>query len=254
MKKLKLVSIDPQSLHHAEFGQFIARFFEDFAQSNLNADTDADFKLLFEQLKAKNPTYGKALEQIRENENSQKIAELDRERDNDFQALKDSIKPYKNAKKDEQKQAYNTLKIVFDEYKNVASLSYEEETKKLSTLIAVLKSADNQPHISALRILEFLAELEKSNTAFDTLFAQRSAQNISKETYNTKALRREMTEIYRKLCVYTETLANIKQDDFYKKALEIINNSRKYYADTLAKRRGVSKGKKKAEEKENKGE
>lgn len=254
MKNLKLETIHLPSLHHAEFGQFIDRFFDDVQKNGLNTDTDADFKSLYDALKAKNPTYSKALEQIRENENTQKIAELDKERDNDFQALKDSIKPYRNAKRDNQKQAYNTLKIVLDEYKNVASLSYEEETKKLESLISLLKGSEYQSAVTTLKIGDFLADLETSNKAFDTLFAQRSAQNIGKETFNTRALRKEMTEIYRKLCVYTETLANIKQDDFYKKALEIINNSRKYYADTLAKRGGVSKGKKKAEEKENKGE
>lgn len=254
MKNFKLTPIYLQGLHHAEFGQFITRLFEDFSQSGLSIDTDADFKLLFESLKQKNPTYGKALEQIRENENTKKIAELDKVRDDDFTALRDSIKPYRNAKKEQQKQAYNALKIVFDEYKNIVDLNYEAETKKINTLISVLKSTEHQPHISALKIGDFVEELEKSNTEFDTLFAQRSAQNIAKESYDTKALRREMTEIYRKLCVYTETLANIKQDEFYKKALEVINNSRKYYADLLAKRSGKKQGEKKAEEKGDKEE
>ncbi len=241
---MKLIKFDISRLHHAEFGQFITRLFEDFTQSKISIEKDADFKTLFEQLKAKKPIYGKALEQIRENENTQKISELDTERDQDFQALRDSIKPYRNTKKDQQKQAYNALKIVLDEYRKVTALSYEEQTKKINTLIATLKGTENKAHISALNIGGFLEELEQSNTAFNTLFGQRSAQNIGKESFDTKALRREMTEIYRKLCAYVLALAEIKSDEFYKKALEIINNSRKYYADTLAKREGISKGKK----------
>ena len=246
MKKAKLTPIYLQGLHHAEFGQFIDRFINDFSEANLDLNTDTDFKTIFEGLKAKTPAYNKALMQIRENENTKKIAELDKERDNEFQALKDSIKPYRNAKKDPQIKAYNTLKILLDEYKNIATLSYEEETKKIGSLLSSLKSEDYQPHITTLKIEEFTSELEKSNTAFNTLFGERSAQNIGKESYDTKALRKEITDIYRKLTNYIIALVEIKTDSFYRKTLEVINNSRKYYADTLAKRNGQ-----KTEKKEN---
>ena len=246
MKKAKLTPIYLQGLHHAEFGQFIDRFINDFSEANLDLNTDTDFKTIFEGLKAKTPAYNKALMQIRENENTKKIAELDKERDNEFQALKDSIKPYRNAKKDPQIKAYNTLKILLDEYKNIATLSYEEETKKIGSLLSSLKSEDYQPHITTLKIEEFTSELEKSNTAFNTLFGERSAQNIGKESYDTKALRKEITDIYRKLTNYIIVLVEIKTDPFYRKTLEVINNSRKYYADTLAKRNAQ-----KTEKKEN---
>ena len=219
MKKAKLTPIYLQGLHHAEFGQFIDRFINDFSEANLDLNTDTDFKTIFEGLKAKTPAYNKALMQIRENENTKKIAELDKERDNDFQALKDSIKPYRNAKKDPQIKAYNTLKILLDEYKNIATLSYEEETKKIGSLLSSLKSEDYQPHITTLKIEEFISELEKSNTAFNTLFGERSAQNIGKESYDTKALRKEITDIYRKLTNYIIAVVEIKTDPFYRKTL-----------------------------------
>lgn len=253
MKNFKLVVIDTKRLHHAEFGQFIDRLFNDMEQGSLDLDTDANFKMLFDQLKEKSPFYSKALEQVRENENTQKIAELDRMRNDDFTALRDSIKPYRKIREEKQKQAYDLLKIVFDDCKKLTGLNYEAKTKKLSTLLSQLKGVEYQSQISVLNILGFVQRLEKSNTEFDKLFAQRSAQYMAKETYDTKTLRREMTEIYRKWCLYTEMLADISQDGFYKKALEIINNSRKYFADLLAKREGVNKSKKKAEEKENKG-
>lgn len=249
---MKLVTLDFTRLHHAEFGQMITRLSDDFAKSGINIDTDDDFKKLFSALKTKNQSFSKALEQIRENENTQKIAELDGVRDDDFKALRDSIKPYRNSKREHQKEAYNALKIVFDEYKNITELNYEAETKKIATLLSVLKTEQYPFHISNLQIQGFVDDLEKSNTAFDTLFAVRSMQNIAKETYDTKALRREMSEIYRKLVTYIETLASVKQDPFYPNALEIINNSRKYFADLLAKRQGVNKEKKKTEEKKDK--
>ena len=99
-----------------------------------------------------------------------------------------------------------------------------------------------------MKIEEFISELEKSNTAFNTLFGERSAQNIGKESYDTKALRKEITDIYRKLTNYIIAVVEIKTDPFYRKTLEVINNSRKYYADTLAKRNGQKTEKKENEQ------
>lgn len=241
MEKLKLNKIDIQSLYNPEFGQFINRFFEDFQGASLSETTDHDFHQMYEALKNQMPAYNKALEQIRESEDTKKIAELDRVRDNDLQALRDSIRPYKNAKTDERKQAYNALKIVLDEYKDAERDNYEQETIKLNTLISTLKDSAYQQYLSALKITEFLTELEQSNTEFNNLFAKRSTQNLQKETFDLKAMRRQMTVSYRKMSNYILTLAGIKQDEFYKKVLDVLNNSRKYYSDTLAVRDGKKK-------------
>lgn len=238
MEKIKLTPIYLKDLHQAEFGQFIDRFFEDFKQSGISIDTDADFKILYEALKAKVPIYAKALEQVRTSEETKKIAELDRVRDADVQALRDSIKPYKNSKTEPKKKAYEALKIVLEQYKNLQDEAYEEETKKIDTLVSILKSDQYSDDVSALKIGEFVQELEQSNRAFDNLFAHRSIQNLKKEHYDIRAIRREMTNLYRKLSQYILTLAGVKQDEFYKKVLSILNNSRKYYADVLAVRGG----------------
>ena len=42
MKKLKLHKADISRLHNAEFGQFIARFFEDLDKSGRTLSHDAD--------------------------------------------------------------------------------------------------------------------------------------------------------------------------------------------------------------------
>jgi hypothetical protein len=49
----KLISMDATKLHHAEFGQLIIRFYEDFAASALNAETDPDFKRMYEAIQAR---------------------------------------------------------------------------------------------------------------------------------------------------------------------------------------------------------
>ena len=109
MNKNTLVKPDLSKMHNAEFSQFLTRFFEDFAGSGIALDTDTTFKSLYESLKTKVTTYDKALEQVRGKEESKKISELDKVRDADMQALKDSIKPYRNAKTEAKQKAYHAI-------------------------------------------------------------------------------------------------------------------------------------------------
>lgn len=240
MEKLKITPLDVAKLHHAEFGQFIIRFFEDFEKTSLDAASDADFKTMYDGLQAQIPTYNNALEQIRASEESDKIADADHVRDSDVQALKYSILPFRNAKTQAEKDAYTAVKIVLDQFKGVETNSYEEETNKLNLLTTKLLSADYTDALATLGIKKFVEHLSASNTAFNELFAHRSYQTSQKVTYNVKALRKALWEDYSKMTNYVVAMANVKSDAFYKSVLDVINNSRKYYADVLARRNSTS--------------
>lgn len=239
METLKLVKLDLIRLHNAEFGQFLTRIFEDFAKNNFNMEEDADLKRLFDQLKAQSVSFDKALEQVRASEESKKIAQLDKVRDADFQTFKDSVKLHRNTKTEAKKDAYNALKIILDNYKEVQNESYEEETKKINTLLSTLKASNNAAHIATLGIGEYVTELEKANTAFNDLYAHRSYQISQKQTFDVKKLRSEATQTYRIMTEYVLGTAKVKQTDFYKKALDLFNNSRKSFADILARRSAI---------------
>ena len=224
MKKLKLNKLDYVRLHNAEFGQFIARFFEDLDKSGKTLSHDADLSQLAQDLKNQLPEYEKALEKIKD-------------RDNALQALKTSIKAYRTSKEEPETKAYNTLKIVFDQYKGVEGDSFEKETNRINTLVATLQSPEYMDDITVLAINKFVDRLKKANIDFNDLFSHRSVQNAQKGSYDVKELRKVMIDKYKKLADYVLALAEVKQDPFYRELLEIINNSRKYYADMLAKRK-----------------
>ena len=240
MEKQKLVSLHLIRLHHAEFGQFIVRFFEDFSHTSLDANTDADFKRMFDNLQTQIPNYNSALDQIRASEESAKIADADKARDIDIQALKDSVKPYRNAKAQTEKDAYVSIKMLLDQYKGVEDASYEEETNKLNLLVTKLQSPEYSSHVATLGIVKFVNHLSDSNTAFNDLFSHRSYQTSQKQTYDVKALRKVITDDYSQMSNYITMLANIKSDPFYKETLAVINNGRKYFSDLLARRSGSS--------------
>ena len=237
METPKLSPLYYQGLHHAEFGQFIIRFFEDFEKTPLNAAADADFKKMYDALQAQIPTYSTALEQIRASEESAKIAAADAVRDTDMQALKDSLKPFRNAKTQGERDAYAAIKIILDQFKGVEHNSYEEETNRLNTLLTKLQQTDVAEHAATLGITKFITHLAEANTAFNSLFAQRSYQTSQKVTFDVKALRKTLTGDYRRMANYITTMAGVKEDAFYKDVLDVLNNSRKYFSDVMARRK-----------------
>ncbi|SUX46282.1 DUF6261 family protein [Chryseobacterium indoltheticum] len=236
-----LISLDASKLHHAEFGQLIVRFSEDFSKTSLDTGTDADFKRMYDALQAKIPDYNSALDQIRASEESQKIAKADHVRDADVQALKDSVRPYRNSRTQAEKDAYTAIKILLDQYKGVENTSYEEETNKLNSLVSRLQSSEYSSHVTMLGIIKFINELAASNIAFNDLFAHRSFQSSQKQTYDVKALRKDLNNDYRQLVNYITILADVKTDTFYKDVLAVINNGRSYYANVMLARRNSRK-------------
>src|SRR5690606_8795297 len=130
MKKLKPAPLYYQNLRHPEFGQLIVRFFEDFSKTSLSPNTDPDFKRMFDSLQAQLPAYNRALDQVRASEESEKIEHADAERDRDLQALRDAIKPNRNARSQAERDAYTAVKLLLNEYRKVENASFEEETNR----------------------------------------------------------------------------------------------------------------------------
>lgn len=237
----KLVSLDLPRLHHAEFGQLIVRFFEDLESSSINTDTDTDFKKMLDDIQAQIPTYNGALDQIKANEESANIAEKDAIRDADLQALRDSLKPYRNAKTQTEKDSYTVVKILLDQYKNVQHASYEEETNRVNTLVDKLLSSDYSSHVSTLGIVKFANHLSDSNKAFNKTFGMRSFQESKKTNFDVKELRKLLAQDYKKMASYILTLANVKDDTFYQDVLAVLNNGRAYFSSVVLSRRTGNK-------------
>lgn len=237
----KLSPVDLQRLHHAEFGQFIVRFFEDFNSSSLNANTDTDFKKMSDAIQTQIPNYNSSLDQIRGSEETSKIAAADAVRDADLQALRDAVKPYRNAKTQTEKDAYITIKMLLNQYKNVQHASYEEETNRLTTLVGKLLSSEYSSAISSLGIVKFANHLSDSNATFNTIFSSRYSGNSQKQNFDVKALRKVLTQDYKQMANYIVTLANVKEDPFYTDLLAILNNGRNYFSKTVLARRTTNK-------------
>ncbi|ETJ41713.1 hypothetical protein Q604_UNBC04356G0001, partial [human gut metagenome] len=86
--------------------QFITRFLDDVEKEALDFKNEDVITALVKKIKAALPAYQASLGQIRASEKSASISAADELRDADLQALRDALKPYRAAKREEEKSAF----------------------------------------------------------------------------------------------------------------------------------------------------
>ena len=127
---------------------------------------------------------------------------------------------------------------MFDQYKDAHQKHYEEETALVVSLLDKLKTAPYKEQVGTLALGKFVENLTESHSAFEQLFASRSQEKLQKVSYDVKRLRKEVATPYQQLADYVVILHQVKDDSFYATFLSVLNNSRKHYADVLARRKG----------------
>ena len=234
MKTLELQKINLARLRHAEMGQLVERWIQDAQKVGVDPTKDADLNRLYTAIQNILPTYNRALDQVRGQEESEKIADLDHERDQCMIALRTVVRAYQNSKNEAEYTAYKRLDILLKSYKGVETDSYESETIRLKNLVESLKSNDYKADTELLGLSKFVSVLEQNNTTFNEVFSMRSHKILAKESFDVKALRKELTQAYSTLTRYVEVMVLVKQpNDYYVKILESLNNGRKYFSDMM---------------------
>lgn len=81
----------------------LSRVSYDVEKENLDVKKEEILSNLLGQLKTNLPAYQASLGQVRASEKSSTITEADQLRDEDFQALREAIKPYRNSRREKRK-------------------------------------------------------------------------------------------------------------------------------------------------------
>ncbi len=228
-------------LTHLEAGQLIKSSIKDLETAGINTTTDTHIDKYVQQMSTDSVLYDKALLQIKKNQETEEIANLDHIRDLSLSAFNRQLKVYELSKNPAIVEAYKAVTIVVKNYKNLASLNYEAESNGIDNLIADFNSPAYAPHLATLNMAEFITEIKTANDDFKLKFSKRTTDISFTEVYNMKLIRKATFENYNNYTQYVLSLARVNTgDDYYKNILNIINQTRKYYSDMLAKRNGVN--------------
>jgi len=233
---LKLEPIRTSDLTNMEAGQFIRRMLKDFETIDQLLLTDVPFNTYVTEIAQQSGVYENALAQIRKSEETEKIGLADKNRDRAISAFSKALKLYEVSNLPEEVEASRGLGIVFGNFRGIADLNYEAETMAIDKLISELRSPAHSAKIATLGLDRYIARLKDSNEAFITLFSNRMVTEASTMTYDMKIVRTGMLKRYADLSNYILAMAKALNSPLFINSLNLLNASRKYYSDMLARR------------------
>lgn len=88
-----------------------------------------------------------------------------------------------------------SLGILFANFKNLATKSYEAETLGIDKLILVNGPAYIEK-VNQLKLGRYVTRMTETNNAFKTLFGGRMVSTANTESYDMKLIRAESTDLY----------------------------------------------------------
>jgi hypothetical protein len=236
MKKTKLYPLDLFRLHQDEAAAFIERFKTDYTALKLNSTGEIDFNLMLQKMLNQLPTYIQAVNQIQALAESKTITALDKARDIKVGTFRKALAVFKNSDLASEKTAYNLLKLVSNNYKNLIKENFETESLNLTKFIADLRNPSNLPSLKLLKLEIHVNNMETANENFKATFSIRSNSVNTKVVYDAKKLNKDILEVYKKLSNYILMMVSIKDVPFYKALFDMNNNIRQYYATLIARR------------------
>ena len=244
--KLKLEPLRLAGLSNMEAGQLIVRHLTDLETIDSSLFTDAPFNVYVQALGTQSVLFQKAMAQVRENEETQKIVLADADRDKSTVAFGRGLKLYAVSDDPAEVEASRGLSILFDNFKNLESLSYEAETIAIDKLVSELRNPIYSPKVSLLQMDRYVTRLENTNNNFKEFFGVRMVTTATTESYDMKVIRAEMLTKYGEFTTYVLAMAKALDTPLFVQALSLLNTARKYYADLLARRTAPKKEEKEA--------
>ena len=181
---------------------------------------------------------------IQKNEETDKIASADSERDTATEAFSRTLKLYAVSDVAEEVEASKSLSILLGTFKNLDKLNYEAESIAIDKLVSELTSPAYSAKVSLLQIDRYVKRMKTTNDKFKALFGNRMVVEASAETYNMKVVRKETLDKYSEFAAYILAMATAVNTPLFETSLNLLNTARKYYSDMVA-RRATPKTKKK---------
>lgn len=226
-------------LTHLEAGQLIKSSIKDLETAAINTATDIHINSYVNKMVTDSVEFDKGLLQIKKNQETEELAHLDQVRDLSLTAFNRQLKVYELSINPAFVTAYKAVTIVVKKYKNLATLNYEAQSNGIDNLVADFKGPVYAPHIATLNMGAFVDNIVVANEDFKSLFSKRSTGISATEVFNIKKIRKAAFANYTNYTQYVLSLARVNTgDDYYKNIFNIINQTRKYYSDLLAKREG----------------
>lgn len=135
------------------------------------------------------------------------------------------------------RQASTGVQFVLDQYDGISRKSYNEETAAIKSLVKELRD-NHSAEIAAIAVDGWVTELERNNTAFETLLKDRYTEAVAKPQSTMKEMRQQVDDAYRGLVERVNALVVINGSTAYEAFVNELNERILKYKLILAQRKG----------------
>lgn len=234
MKTIK--NLNPTRLTDSEFNQHIKNICNNIIQLGEDFITDENLINFINDLNHKLEIYETSALQLTKSTEAVKILNIEEERENSVTSALRLLNVFELSDNPQEQQAWSALHTIFEKFKQTKISNFEEETTAFDTLVNELNSPKWEPQVTILRMEPYIMGIQIANSIFKSIYAERTQEIATKEIYDLKTLRHQISSIYEDMAQYVCILSRIHNTEEYNKPLHLINTIREYYADLLSKR------------------
>ena len=231
---MKIITIKLTQLRNEEHFQFMTEFRDSVTQFNAQTLNIAEG---FAQLQTLYAQELEALQVVRKSATTEQLTIADAERDAIFRGFDDSVKSLLNHFDPAKQQAAARLRVVLDQYGNIARKTYDEETAAIGKLVVEATGA-LAADIATLGLTDWIAELDRRNLAFDTLMKSRYTETSARTELRMRTVRLEIDAVYRTITNRLDALMLINSSAAYEPFVRELNARVDRYNDIIAQRKG----------------
>ena len=186
---VKISRLALKSLRNSEYTMFIRQLVAILLKYNLDA---LQLRKSFDRLVALTPELDKIVAQDLSSAYSNKIRDLDAQRDNLFAVIVSMVKNLEKSGIATLAPHVELLKRLLDKHgRDIAEASYSAETKRLNDfLVEISTNANLMAAITATNLALFIDQLRTVNTEFASKFMTRVEESSTSEVINAHIIRR----------------------------------------------------------------
>ncbi|MDR2907747.1 MAG: DUF6261 family protein [Bacteroidales bacterium] len=238
---MTVTKIDVSRLQNEEHFQFITDVKNLLAKATETVKTAVGDSLA--QLGSIHQREDLALEQMRKNEHTFSLAELDAKRDAFYRGLVLLVDAHSYSPEDNEVKAAARIQAVLDHYGNFTRATYIKETATIYNFVKDLEDR-YEADIKTLNASNFLRALSATNTDFQDLMDKRHDDNAANQVENLRDLRLEADALYRKIVSIIDASIIISGESNFADFVNKLNERVAYYNNMLAIRKGIAAAKK----------
>ena len=168
------------------------------------------------------------------------IADADTKRDLLFSGLKDTVKGAEKHFNPEVAEAALRITAVLDNFGNISTKGYNEETAAIKSLVNDLEN-QHAADVATLGIADWVTELAARNTAFEALLDERYTEEAAKNPLKMKDARKQLDAAYADVTRMLDALALVNGPRSYEDFINELNERIDRYNTIVEQRKGRSK-------------